>query len=58
VLSHSSSIISISSSLVASAFDMSLKDNLSAPNARSVGNTAYDPCTMKNGVLPCNALLG
>jgi hypothetical protein len=46
--SRSSSNISMSSSLVASASAMLLNVSLGAPKIRFAGNTASNPYTMKN----------
>jgi hypothetical protein len=52
---RSSSNISTSSSLVASALAILSNVSLGAPKIKSTGNTASDPYTMKNGVFPCRA---
>jgi hypothetical protein len=55
---RSSSNISTSSSLVASALAKLSNVSLGAPKIKSAGNTTSDPYTMKNGVFLCHARLG
>jgi hypothetical protein len=55
MLSHSSSSVSVSSSRDVLLFVMFLNINLGALNVKSAGNTAFDPYTVKNVVLPCSA---